>query len=237
MVVAADEAAAVGVDGLAYALATLAHRTGIDMKTCFQPIAHRLAGALFAAAALTLALPLAAQTTAAAPASAAAKTAAKLPSFASPEAGFDALIAVLRANDAKQLAKLLGPDHQRIIDSGDSAADRAAWARFVADYDAKHSVQLDGTTKATLTTGPSDWPMPIPLVKQASGWVFDADAGEEEIIARRIGRNELDTIQTCLAFVEMQREYAEADHNGDRVLEYAKAWCDDPSRPPGKPNH
>ncbi len=198
----------------------------------------RLAGALvaFAATALVTAIPLpaAAQTSAAKPASAASKTAvAKQPQFESPQAAIDALVAALRANDAKQLARLLGPGHQRIVDSGDSAADREAWARFVADYDAKHALQLTGEAKATLVTGANDWPMPIPVVKTAGGWVFDASAGEEEIIARRIGRNELDTIQVCLAFADMQREYAEVDRDGDGRLTYAGRFISTPGKHDG----
>ncbi len=190
-------------------------------------------GCLAAAGLLAVGQPLAAQS-ASSPAPAAAKPAkAAQPLFARPEAGFEALVAVLRANDAKQLARLLGPGHERIIDSGDNAADREAWARFVANYDTKHAVQLQGDAKAILSTGSEDWPMPIPLVKQPGGWAFDADAGEEEIVARRIGRNELDTIQVCLAFVDMQREYAEADRNGNGVLEYAARFISAPGKRDG----
>jgi len=191
-------------------------------KSSFR--SHPFAGGAIAFVIATMATtaqsPALAQGSASAPAKTAAPATAQQPSFASPEAGFDALVAALRAADAKQLARLLGPGHQRIVDSGDNAADKAVWAKFVADYDAKHAIQLDGDAKAVLVTGASDWPMPIPLVKRSGGWVLDADAGEEEIIARRIGRNELDTIQTCLAFIDMEREYAEVDRNGDGLLEY-----------------
>jgi hypothetical protein len=154
-------------------------------------------------------------------AAAAKATATKPVLFASPEEGFNALVATLRQPDFKALAKLLGPGHERITDSGDSEADRAAAAHFVTEYDKKHAIQLDGDAKAILSTGASDWPMPIPMVKLAGGWAFDADAGENELLARRIGRNELDAMQVCLAFVDMQREYAELDRNGNGLLEYA----------------
>lgn len=188
--------------------------------------------ALSVALALAAALPATAQTAASASPKS-AKAAVAQPSFASPEAGFETLVAALRAADAKQLARLLGPGHERIIDSGDNAADRAVWARFVAEYDAKHSIQLEGDAKARLAIGANDWPMAIPLVKRGDGWVFDADAGEEELIARRIGYNELDTIQTCLAFVDMQREYAEADRDGDGLLEYALRLHSSPGKRDG----
>ncbi|MBP6775616.1 MAG: DUF2950 domain-containing protein [Piscinibacter sp.] len=165
-------------------------------------------------------LPAAAQTAAASTASTPKPASRSQPTFESPQAGFEAIVAALRAADAKQLARILGPGHQRIVDSGDTAADRADWARFVASYDAKHSVRLDGDAKAVLLIGADDWPMAIPLVKRDAGWAFDAPAGEEELLARRIGRNELDTIQVCLAFVDMQREYAELDRDGDGLLEY-----------------
>lgn len=200
----------------------------------FPWFGHRgLVSCLAAAGLLAIVPPLAAQP-ASAPATAAVKPAkATQPVFTNPQAGFEALVAALRANDAKQLARLLGPGHKRIIDSGDNAADREAWARFVASYDTKHAVQLQGDAKASLAIGSDDWPMPIPLVKQPGGWVFDADAGEEEIVARRIGRNELDTIQVCLAFVDMQREYAEADRNGDGTLEYAGRFFSSPGKRDG----
>lgn len=162
-----------------------------------------------------------------------APTTAKQVTFSSPEQGFDALVAVLRQHDSKALARLLGPGHQRISDSGDSAADRAAADHFVAEYDAKHSIEMDGDHRAFLVIGASDWPMPIPLVKHSNGWSFDADAGEDEIIARRVGRNELDVIQVCLAFADMQHEYAETDHDGNGVLEYAARLISSPGKHDG----
>ncbi len=170
----------------------------------------------------------------AASAPAAAKaTAAKSAVFASPQEGFDALIAALREHDVKALARLFGPGHERISDSGDSTADREAADRFVADYALKHTIQMDGDAKAFVTTGETDWPMPIPMVKHANGWRFDADAGEEELLARRIGRNELDVIQVCLAFADMEREYAEADRNGNGILEYAARLVSSPGKQDG----
>jgi hypothetical protein len=189
-----------------------------------------------AALAMSCGVALAASTppTSAAPTSAAQKSAAaKRMYFASTQDAVDALVAALRAGDMKQTAKVLGPGHERILDSGDSAADRAAGQKFVADYDAKHGIVMEGDAKARLTTGATDWPSPIPLVKQAQGWTFDAVAGEREILARRIGRNELDTMQVCLAFVDMQREYSEADRNGDGILEYAARFISSPGKRDG----
>jgi len=199
------------------------------------PLRERLAqhAIVVALAMFAVAAPAQAPSAASAPPPAAKSAAAPQPAFATPEAGFEAIVAALRAADAKQLARLLGPGHKRIVDSGDNAADREAWARFVKDYDAKHTIRLEGDDAAYLAIGPDDWPMPIPLVKRADGWSFDAVAGEDEILSRRIGRNELDAIQVCLAFVDMQREYAEADRNGDGLLEYATRLVSSPGKRDG----
>lgn len=159
--------------------------------------------------------------------------AAKAVAFASPQAGIDALIDALRAADSRKLAAILGPGHKGIIDSGDSVADRAEWARFVAAYDTRHSLQMDGDAKATLIAGKDDFPMPIPLVRKDGAWSFDSIAGEDEILARRIGRNELDAIEVCLAFIDMQREYAEADRDSDGILQYAQRFLSTPGKHDG----
>lgn len=187
------------------------------------------------ATALTLALACTFAVAADAPKSAvpaAAQAAPKRVYFATPDEGFNALIAALRKPDFKAVDRLLGPGHQRITDSGDSAADREAAQRFVADFDAKHRIEVNGEN-ALLSTGETDWPMPIPLVKHAQGWAFDADAGEEELIARRIGRNELDAMQVCLAFIDMQLDYASSDHDGNGLLEYATRLVSRPGRHDG----
>ncbi len=161
-----------------------------------------------------------------------AKVAAPV-TFATPQAGVDLLVAALRANDRVALVALLGSGHSRVIDSGDAAQDAAAWKKFVSAYDAKHSLQMDGDAKVTLVIGPDDWPTPVPLVRKANGWQFDAAAGEEEIVARRIGNNELNTIQVCQAFIDMQRDYAADDRNGDGIAEYAQRFVSLPGRHDG----
>ncbi len=153
--------------------------------------------------------------------------------FPTPEEGFDALVAAMRKDDKPQIARLLGPGHARIVDSGDAAADHKASASFVDAYDKKHAVEMEGDAKAFIVTGETEWPMPVPMVKSAEGWTFDAKDGEREILMRRIGRNELDTIQTCRAFVDMQSEYAEADRNGDGLLEYAAHFISKPGKRDG----
>jgi hypothetical protein len=99
-------------------------------------------------------------------------------------------------------------------------------------YDSKHSVKTEGNKKATLMLGPDDFPFPIPLVNTRSGWKFDADEGRIEVLYRRIGRNELDAIQTCLAFVDAENEYADKDR-GEGVGVYAQRIVSTPGKKDG----
>jgi hypothetical protein len=141
--------------------------------------------------------------------------------YSTPQAAVDALVATARTGDQKAALVVLGKDGEDIIASGDKVSDDAVRARFVASYDAKHSIALDGDSKATLIIGDNDYPFPIPLARDKDGtWSFDTDAGREEILARRIGHNELDTIQTCLAYVDAQNDYAAKDR-GSGVGVYA----------------
>jgi Protein of unknown function (DUF2950) len=96
--------------------------------------------------------------------------------------------------------------------------------RFVEDYDEAHQIARPSAERAQLVTGPDEWPFPIPIVKRGSGWSFDTAAGEEEILARRIGRNERFTIQACLAFIDAQREYWERNPDGAPLLHYARRF-------------
>jgi len=152
--------------------------------------------------------------------------------FATPQQGFDALVAAVRANDSKTLMTILGPEGHTIISSGDPVADRQGAQAFITEYDARARIEQQGPNRAVLDVGADDWPMPIPLVKGKSGWRFDAAAGKQELLARRIGRNELYTIQACLAYVDAQREYAQKDR-GDKVLDYAQRFISTPGKHDG----
>jgi hypothetical protein len=145
-----------------------------------------------------------------------AKTTVAQKTFASPEAASKALADAVRAQDAQALLAIVGPASKSWLFTGDVVADREDWAKFLAAYDKKNGITLEGTSKALLVVGDDDWSFPAPLTKQGNQWAFDAAAGREEIINRRIGRNELDTLQTLLAIVDAQREYAAADpdHTG-----------------------
>lgn len=118
--------------------------------------------------------------------------------------------------------KVLGSSGKDIIASGDEVVDAEARQRFTAAYDAKHSIILEGDTKALVVYGKDDLPFPIPLARSKTGWKFDTASGRLEMLYRRIGRNELDAIQTCLAYVDAQNEYAEKDRVGEGVGVYAQ---------------
>lgn len=144
--------------------------------------------------------------------------------FETPEAAVEALVKALGANNMVDLYTIFGPGSASLISSGDKVDDREASAKFVRLYGEKNRLENVGDRKVILHAGNNDWPFPIPLVKTGKKWHFDTRQGKEEIINRRIGRNELDAIQTCLAIVDAQREYATMDHNGDGLLEYAQQF-------------
>src|SRR3974390_1272482 len=135
-------------------------------------------------------------------------------SFKTSDAAVDALVSAARSNDRKALVEILGRGSSDIVSSGDQVADTASYQRFVSAYDAKHQLSMEGDNKAIMIIGQEDYPFPIPIVRENGTWTFDADAGRQEIIYRRIGRNELDTIQTSLAYVDAQTDYAEKDPVG-----------------------
>ena len=152
--------------------------------------------------------------------------------FPNPEDAAAALATAVKAGTSRAMLKVLGRDAADIIESGDDVADANARERFLSAYDARHSIKADGNKKATLILGPDDFPFPIPLVNNNDGWSFDAAAGRREILYRRIGRNELAAIQTCLAYVDAQNEYAEKDR-GEGVGTYAQRIVSRPGKTDG----
>jgi hypothetical protein len=132
--------------------------------------------------------------------------------YKTPQDAVDALVATARSGDEKAALVVLGQDGADIISSGDKVSDDAVRQRFVASYDKKHQVAMEGDKKAVLVIGDNDYPFPIPLARNKNGtWSFDTDEGSREILYRRIGHNELDTIQTALAYVDAQKDYADKD--------------------------
>jgi Protein of unknown function (DUF2950) len=141
--------------------------------------------------------------------------------FESLDDAVNALIGALRAHDRKALIEILGAKGQPLVWSGDEVNDRKIVQQFVADYDRTHRLE-GGGGKVVLYTGEDDFPFPIPLVPDGPRWIWDTDAGDDEILFRRVGRNELAAIQVCLAYVDAQREYYARDHTGSGILEFAQ---------------
>lgn len=144
--------------------------------------------------------------------------------FPSAEAAGEALVQALgnEKADSQQLANLLGNDWNTYIPTKD--VDRKDVDAFLSLYNESHQVQSDSQKRAHLVVGNTPWIFPIPIRHSAGGWAFDTKAGAEEIRQRRIGRNELATIQAARAYHDAQMDYAEIDRNGDGVLEYAQKF-------------
>ena len=122
------------------------------------------------------------------------------------------------------ILSLLGSDAANWVSSGDAVEDRAARKRFVEAYRQKHAIDLKSPDRALLIVGRDDFPFPFPLTKSARGWSFSPELGKEELLNRRIGRNELEAIQVLLAIVDAQREYASTVRDGSGVLQYARRF-------------
>jgi len=153
-------------------------------------------------------------------------------SFQSPEDAAAALAAAAKSGATSDILKVLGNKAADIVESGDVVADKATRERFAAAYDEKHSISMEGDKKAILILGKDDFPFPIPLRHSRSGWEFDAAEGRIEILYRRIGRNELEAIQTARAFVDAQNEYADKDRGAGPGV-YAQRIVSSPGKKDG----
>lgn len=152
-------------------------------------------------------------------------------SFDSPADAATALAAAVKSGIRQDVLKVLGADGEDIISSGDDVADKAAREKFLTAYDSKHATKMRGK-RATLIIGAEDFPFPIPLIHTRKGWEFDTAEGRQEILFRRIGRNELDAIQTCLAFIDAEDEYADQDR-GEGPGVYAQRVVSSPGKKDG----
>ena len=153
--------------------------------------------------------------------------------FGSPEGAAAALVEALQANDEKALNAILGPRGADLLTLRPQAEEQQRRSRFLADYAASHKLVAHGESQAVLEVGEDSWPFPIPLVKSAAGWRFDPQLGEREVLARRIGRNELSAIEVCLAIGDAEREYASSEWDGDKVLKYTARFVSTPGRHDG----
>jgi hypothetical protein len=154
--------------------------------------------------------------------------------FASPEEAAAAFTQAAERFDRPALVEILGSEGKSLIFSKDSVQDRQRALAFASEARIQHRLELDSSgTVATLTVGPTDWPLPIPIVKDSTSWRFDAEAGADEILIRRIGQNELDAIQVCRGYVEAQRAYASTLHDGSEVNQYAQRIISTPGKHDG----
>ena len=152
--------------------------------------------------------------------------------FANAEEAVKAAVAAARNNDEKEMLAIFGSQAKEILFSGDAVADKQRRGQFLAAYDERNRLATEGENRI-LIVGKQDWPFPISLVKRGEAWVFDTEKGKEEILNRRIGENELFTIQALLAVVDAQREYAMKDRDKNGLLEYAQKFASDPGKKNG----
>ncbi len=161
-----------------------------------------------------------------------AEAAAKQKGFATPEEAVKAAVTAARSNNDKELIAIFGPSSKDLIFSGDAVADKQRREKFLKAFNEKNSL-VPEKGGMVLVIGNNDWPFPIPLVKKGKIWSFDTGRGREEILNRRIGENELSTIQTVLAIVDAQREYALKEISGEGIPEYAQKFLSDPGKKNG----
>jgi Protein of unknown function (DUF2950) len=153
--------------------------------------------------------------------------------FKSPDDAVAALVAAARADSSRDLLKVLGADGRDILFSGDEVADKKTRSDFLIAFDLKHQIVKKGDSAADLVIGPNDWQLPIPLMQKAGAWQFDTASGRREVLSRRIGRNELSAIQTALAYVDAQNDYASINPLGLKVDSYAQRIISSPGKKDG----
>jgi len=155
--------------------------------------------------------------------------------FATPEQAANALVDAAEKFDVPRLEQIFGPAGDEIIHSGEPARDKEIAQQFAGQARTKMDITIDPKTKrrAFITVGDEDWPFPVPLVKTGNSWSFDSKAGLNEILVRRIGRNELDAIQLLRGFVEAQDDYAETKHGDAHVNQYAQKIISTPGKQDG----
>ena len=155
--------------------------------------------------------------------------------FATPQEAVQAIIDAAEHNDAAALLQLFGPDGKDILESGDPAEDKESRAEFVRSAHEKLQIEQDPANpdRVTFAVGEQDWPFPVPVVRKDGKWRLDPISGRLEILARRVGRNELNTMEVCRGYVEAQLEYASEDHDKDGVLKYAQNIASAPGKQDG----
>ncbi len=149
--------------------------------------------------------------------------------FDTPDSAVSALVAATKSRSADEMAAVLGEEMRDQFQTGDpvqSDLDRALFLQAVED---SVKLQNDGSPdRIILSVGEDDWPFPAPLIKEGSVWRFNGKEGKQEILDRRIGRNEMHAVETCLGYVDAQLDYAKSDHDGDGILEFAQKLVSSP---------
>src|SRR3984957_1665857 len=140
--------------------------------------------------------------------------------YASPEEASQPLFRAAQKNDEKAVLEVLGPDGKAIIESGDAKEDTAARENFVEKFKVMHRLVEEPDATTTLYIGAENWPTPIPLVNRAGKWYFDTEAGRQEILFRRIGKNELSAIRVCQEMVAAQKEYFAKEGNSEYAAKF-----------------
>jgi hypothetical protein len=153
--------------------------------------------------------------------------------FASSSEAVQALVTASRSGDVAQLEPILGSQAKELISSGDFGQAKQVLANFVKAYGQKHSVSIEAQGFEYLQVGPGNWPFPFPIVRDGKMWYFDVDRGNEEIIYRRVGRNELGAIAVCEGYVQSQIEYASKGHDGHPSGIYAQRFHSDAGQQDG----
>lgn len=153
--------------------------------------------------------------------------------FAGPGAALDALLAAVRASDVTAFDAIFGPGSEDLRSSGDPVADKAMREKFVDAAEERTGLVYVDAGRVLLSFGVDDWPFPIPLVKSDKGWAFDTAAGKDEILNRRIGRNELHAIAVVRGIVDAQEEYAATDPMASGIRQYAQRILSSPGQRDG----
>jgi len=150
--------------------------------------------------------------------------------FATATQAVRALVAAARSNDTARLQAIFGPGSDELVESGDPVADKRDRASFVKAYHAKHVLLEDGADRRLLAVGLRGFQLPTPLVRQDGRWEFDGAAGAEELVDRRIGRNELGAIAVCKGIVDAENDYASMSSDTHAAKTYAAKLMSDPGR-------
>jgi hypothetical protein len=160
-------------------------------------------------------------------------SAADQKTFATPDEAVQALVKASEDGSQEEMLAVFGEDGKDLVYSGDTVQDKARMRRFAKAYNTKHELVAKDDHTRILQVGRHDWPMPIPIVNDGGKWRFDPAAGREELLFRRIGRNELGAIAACRGYIDAQHDYAAVGHDDLPAGIYARKLRSDPGKQNG----